>query len=114
MSRRHASRGLRRRFVESLESRRLLSAGALDLTFSGDGRANIVLSGGATMIAKDVAVQSDGKVVVVGTTAGTPAHQFVVARFNADGTQDMSFGPGGGGVNLTPALGAGTAVAVAI
>ena len=39
MSRGQASRRWYGRFVESLEPRRLLSAGAFDLTFSGDGRA---------------------------------------------------------------------------
>lgn len=70
--------------IELLESRRLLSAGQLDTTFGGAGivRDN-TLPGSAA-----IAVQADGKVV--------EATQFLqhisVARFNADGTPDVTFG----------------------
>jgi uncharacterized delta-60 repeat protein len=43
--------------------------------------------------ARGVAVQADGKVVVVGDAASPP--QAVVARYNADGTLDSTFGTGG-------------------
>jgi uncharacterized delta-60 repeat protein len=41
--------------------------------------------------ARSVAIESDGKIVV----GGTAAAQFVLARFNPDGTLDGSFGSGG-------------------
>jgi uncharacterized delta-60 repeat protein len=57
--------------------------------------------------AYDVEVQSDGKVVAVGSTNGDGA----VARYNADGTPDTSFGPAGTGRVVTnTANGAGADV----
>jgi len=42
----------------------------------------------------DMAVQTDGKVVVGGTDGMAPPH-WLVRRFNGDGTSDTSFGTGG-------------------
>src|SRR5439155_3407435 len=48
-----------------------------------------------------LALQTDGKIIVVGTTTYTlPAllfetSDFAIARYNADGTLDPSFGDGG-------------------
>jgi uncharacterized delta-60 repeat protein len=56
-----------------------------------------VANGGALDAMEGVAVQSDGKIVVAGHTS-TPKSifdDFVVARFNADGSKDTSFGTGG-------------------
>src|SRR5215475_1854566 len=39
--------------------------------------------------------QPDGKFVAVGSTVGNPFANFALARFNADGTLDASFGTGG-------------------
>src|SRR5688500_7802003 len=75
---------------ERLEARRLLAAGDADLTFSGDGRAMLDFPGQAVFI-NDLAVQPGGKVVV----AGAEGDRLAVARFNADGTVDESFGNGG-------------------
>jgi uncharacterized delta-60 repeat protein len=88
--------------VEWLEPRRLLAAGDPDLSFGVGGRAHTG-SGALTREAMDAVVQADGKTVVVGYDAptgttfvstDTPA-DFVVRRFNADGTPDVSFGAGG-------------------
>src|SRR5438552_10480412 len=75
-------------FLEPLE-RRLLLSGQLDLSFSGDGKAT--LDPGTTSDARDVAIQADGKVVVVGR-ASSNGNDFVVARFNTDGSPDTTFG----------------------
>jgi uncharacterized delta-60 repeat protein len=76
---------------ETLEVRRLLAAGDLDPTFSGDGKVSLDFPGGA-LISKDVAIQPlDGKSVVVGMRGDNAA----VARFNVDGSLDTSFGVGG-------------------
>jgi uncharacterized delta-60 repeat protein len=40
-----------------------------------------------------VAVQSDGKIVAAGSSRGTA---FLLARFNADGSLDQTFGTNGG------------------
>lgn len=63
--------------------------GSLDSSFDGDGR--VTAPGGE---ATDMAIQSDGKIVIVGIEdAALP--DFVLARFNTDGTPDTSFGSGG-------------------
>lgn len=83
--------------VETLESRMLLSAGDLDVSFAGNGKAAMTL-GDATITVRDVAMQSDGKMVVVGKG---PDDRFAVARLNVDGSPDTSFGPSESGLVLT-------------
>ena len=68
--------------------------GTLDTSFSGDGRKTTDFAGiddGAT----GVALQSDGKIVVVGRTGfGSPfgdSFDFAVARYNPNGSLDTSF-----------------------
>ncbi|CAN5453925.1 hypothetical protein BH09PLA1_BH09PLA1_19210 [soil metagenome] len=90
----------RQPFCETLETRQLLAAGALDKSFSGDGKATFDLGGGVIMTAADVAVQSDGKTVVVGASRDSATSQnfrAAVARFSLDGTPDKSFGNRGNG-----------------
>ncbi|RTQ49704.1 T9SS type A sorting domain-containing protein [Hymenobacter gummosus] len=67
-------------------------AGTLDASFGTGGRVlGTFLSTSGSDVAKDVIVQPDGKIVVAGqTNAGAE-----LARFNADGTPDTSFGTGG-------------------
>ena len=104
--------------IESLEPRRLLAAaGSLDTSFSGDGKATLSTTDALT--ANDVALQADGKTVVVGRStlnnAGTVTVQFAVARFNVDGSPDASFAVGGvARVQLSPVSGSfAQAVAIA-
>jgi uncharacterized delta-60 repeat protein len=73
--------------LESLESRRLLSAGGLDPTFGGG-----IIGNPFGFDARDVAVQSNGKVVLVGTRNS----DFAVGRLNSNGSIDTSFGGGDG------------------
>src|SRR5581483_1945492 len=77
--------------LELLEDRRLLSAGALDPTFDGDGTVRTDF-GYNLDAAFAVAVQPDGKVVAAGKrgTASGPT-DFAVARYNADGSLDTTF-----------------------
>ncbi len=83
--------------MEPLETRCLLSAaGQLDPTF-GQGGAMLVDYGVEAYTAQ-VALQQDGKIVAVGGTAtsDTPdGDDWSIARVNADGTMDTSFGTGG-------------------
>jgi uncharacterized delta-60 repeat protein len=72
--------------------------GALDLTFGADGKVVTDL-GEWPGSAADLVIQSDGKIVVVGTqnrndVAGLSG-DFVVVRYNPDGSLDTSFGSGG-------------------
>lgn len=75
--------------VEALESRCLLSAVTLDLTFGSAGKV-ITDHSGQSNSAFAVAM-SDGTILVAGTTDG----DFALARYNADGTLDMTFGDHG-------------------
>jgi uncharacterized delta-60 repeat protein/gliding motility-associated-like protein len=65
---------------------RLNADGSLDNTFDTDGLATINISGGNDII-KDVAIQSTGKIIVSGTSAG----KLIVLRLNSDGTRDTGF-----------------------
>ena len=67
--------------------------GALDTGFSDDGIVLAQPTAGAN-IGDSVLIQSDGKIIVTGY--GGSAHQdFVLMRFNSDGTPDTDFGFGG-------------------
>ena len=75
--------------------------GALDRTFSGDGRV-ITRVGQGEEAATSVAIQADGKIVAAGYT-DVPHEfgdtfgpgRFALARYRADGTLDSSFGGDG-------------------
>src|SRR5256886_4483411 len=71
--------------------------GDLDPTFGTDGKV-LTDFDHSTDIANAVAVQTDGKLVVVGTTYinnDFSNEDFAVARYNPDGTLDKTFGVGG-------------------
>ncbi|HUQ72085.1 MAG TPA: Ig-like domain-containing protein [Planctomycetaceae bacterium] len=68
------------------------SDGSLDTTFGGGGLAARFL--GVNFV-EDAAVQPDGKIVVIGSIDGH-GRDFAVARFNANGTPDTTFGGGDG------------------
>ncbi|MEP6511818.1 MAG: hypothetical protein ABJB02_09505 [Dokdonella sp.] len=79
---------------------RFTANGALDTSFSFDGRVTIDFGGNDLCHA--VAVQADGKIVVAGTTTPISGDldnsDFAVARLQSDGTLDTTFGPGTGKV----------------
>ncbi len=83
--------------LEWLEPRWALAAGDLDLTFSGDGLVVQDLGLGLDEEINATIVQSDGKILVAGitNTPGGADRDFMVARFNTNGTLDTSFGTGG-------------------
>ncbi len=86
-------RGEFRGLIESLESRRLLSAGGLDPSFGGDGSVEAGFPK-STAAGRDMAVQSDGKVVEVGSAEdSTGMNDLALVRYNTNGTLDTSFGP---------------------
>ena len=73
------------------------AAGDLDATFGIGGMVMTDLNR-STDIANAVAIQTDGKLVVVGTAYKQndfSDEDFVVARYNTDGTLDTTFGRGG-------------------
>jgi uncharacterized delta-60 repeat protein len=69
--------------------------GSLDPTFGGDGLV-IIDFAGRSNAAFGVAIQSDGRIVAVGDVEVTArVRRFAVARFDRDGTLDMTFGGNG-------------------
>ncbi len=69
---------------------RFLTSGAPDTTFGGDGRITTPLSSAG--IANAVVVQPDGKVVVAGGSLCPPdPGEFVLIRYNLDGSLDGTF-----------------------
>jgi uncharacterized delta-60 repeat protein len=71
---------------------RYRTSGALDTSFSGDGRQTTDF-GGELEQAAAVAVQTDGEIIVVGTTQANfrTDSDFALARYNRNGSLDTSF-----------------------
>lgn len=89
-------------FVTSSDSAisalRMNADGSLDTTFATGGRFLYNAVAGISERGYGVAVQSDGKIVLVGRS--NSPRQRIVIRLNADGTFDLSFGTNG--VFMTP------------
>ncbi len=74
--------------------------GDLDATFSGDGRVS-TLTSPDTFVARAVAIQPDGRIVVAGyscdtgTCGPTGDSSFRLVRYTRDGGLDTDFGAGG-------------------
>ena len=66
--------------------------GSLDTSFGTGGY--VLTDFGGNDVARGVAVQKDGKIVAAGFTL-LPKADFIIARYNADGSLDTSFGTGG-------------------
>jgi uncharacterized delta-60 repeat protein len=89
--------------------------GVPDESFGPSGKRTVAfdLGGNKNDVAFGLAVQADGKIVVVGSAQiDTTAFVYAVVRLNADGTPDATFGPGGkrtvaisGGVGVDQAHG---------
>jgi len=73
--------------------------GTLDMSFDGDGFVTADFSYGTTDELRGVAMQPDGKIVVVGYTGDALGsglqERLAVGRLNPDGSPDVSFGTGG-------------------
>ncbi|HEU4903753.1 MAG TPA: delta-60 repeat domain-containing protein, partial [Flavisolibacter sp.] len=61
---------------------RYLSDGTLDAGFSGDGKLTTSLGASGSTTGMDVAIQGDGKIVVVGSYNSN----MIVVRYNTDGS----------------------------
>ncbi len=78
---------------------RFTAEGQLDPSFSFDGLATIDFSGTAGVYAAALALQADGRIVVVGTTSldgSVGANNFAITRLTTVGELDTSFGTGTG------------------
>ncbi len=70
---------------------RYLADGTLDTSFSGDGKLTVNMAG-EDDFAEAVAIQPDGKIVVVGEAYnGSESYNVALLRLNADGSFDNSF-----------------------
>ncbi|HJT32975.1 MAG TPA: delta-60 repeat domain-containing protein [Pirellulales bacterium] len=102
-SRRRRSRHVQ---VEFLEQRSMLAAGVLDTTFGSGGVALTPIgTGNADLF--DMAIEPDGKLVAVGLAQG---QGYAVARYNADGSLDTTFGTSG--TEIIPSTGSAHRVAI--
>jgi uncharacterized delta-60 repeat protein len=66
--------------------------GSLDTSFNETGKVTTNFGGDGNAEGRSVAVQTDGKIVVVGYATAGSTEKFALARYNADGTPDTSFG----------------------
>src|SRR6266536_6168109 len=82
--------------------------GTLDSTFGSGGK--LTTDFGGFDVALGVALQADGKIVAVG--GGGSGSDFALARYNADGSLDASFGSGGMVTTDFGGFEAATAVAI--
>ncbi len=74
-------------------------SGDLDTTFNGSGFVTTSITS-ETEQASDLVIQPDGKIVVVGDARSGSNIDFVVVRYNADGTLDSTFDQDG--IVITP------------
>ena len=83
---------------------RYTTAGALDTAFDTDGKQSTSFTAGVFDVARAVATQSDGKIVVAGYALDSnTGNDFAAARYNTDGSLDTAFDTDG---KLTTNMGA--------
>ncbi|APV50814.1 hypothetical protein BWI17_14625 [Betaproteobacteria bacterium GR16-43] len=73
---------------------RYMPDGSLDTTFGNAGRVAVPF-GGTPSWNMDLALQGDGKILVLGTTISGGQYRGTVARFNGDGSVDGGYGSSG-------------------
>lgn len=73
---------------------RILPNGGFDPTFASNGWTTLAVSPGDDVLGS-IAIQSDGKIVVVGSKDHYPDYDIFVARFHTNGGLDNSFGNAG-------------------
>jgi uncharacterized delta-60 repeat protein len=81
--------------------------GSLDTSFGTGGKVTLAI-GSASDIANCVAILSNGKILVAGNSRAGIINRFALARFNANGTLDTSFGVNG---KVATTIGTGSASA---
>lgn len=73
---------------------RYLPGGGLDNSFDADGKQTISFGPGISRM-RAIAIQPDGKIVTGGTTVNGNSFDFALARYNTNGSPDITFGVGG-------------------
>ncbi|MBI2337080.1 MAG: hypothetical protein HYU97_10030 [Deltaproteobacteria bacterium] len=74
---------------------RYSSDGSLDTTFGTGGLVTTDFSGSSDDQARQMVLQSDGKIVVGGYSDAGGSGDFALARYSSDGSLDTTFGTGG-------------------
>ncbi|MCA9729538.1 MAG: hypothetical protein KC729_17760, partial [Candidatus Eisenbacteria bacterium] len=69
------------------------SDGSLDGSFDGDGKRSLILNGGGSM--RDILTQPDGRIVILGHSGPTDAHDLHLFRMSSTGALDFSWGGDG-------------------
>jgi len=72
---------------------RYTSNGTLDTTFGGTGI--VITDFGAEESVDDLVIQSDGKIIVEGKISNLGVSDFLLVRYNSDGSLDTTFGASG-------------------
>lgn len=76
-----------------IELSRFNSDGSFDNTFGTNG--TVVFDAGGEEMTSSAVLQSDGKIVVVGSTFISPKYRFFITRFNTNGSIDSTFNSNG-------------------
>ncbi len=97
---------------DSLVLFRYKSDGSLDSTYDNDGIVTGVVLPAQNQYPYSIALQSDGKTVIAGTSYGPTDNDFVVLRFDTTGSLDLSFD--GDGMTYTNFSGEDIAYGLAI
>ncbi|HMS83318.1 MAG TPA: DUF4347 domain-containing protein, partial [Nitrospira sp.] len=87
------------------------SDGSLDTTFGGGDGIVTTAIGTATEYGRDAAIQTDGKIVLVGSSWNGSNYDMALVRYNSDGSLDTGFGTGG---KVTTAFGSGDETAYGV
>lgn len=69
--------------------------GSLDLSFDVDGKLTTIIGTDYYDYGRSVAIQQDGKIIVVGESRNSSYNDFAVVRYNTDGSLDNSFSSDG-------------------
>lgn len=72
---------------------RYTTEGVLDTTFGANGK--VITNIGANDYAYAMQIQSDGKILVAGTSYVMGSNDYILARYTTDGSVDTSFGDNG-------------------
>lgn len=81
--------------VGNSKVQRFNANGTIDQSFGTSGQADFAFTGVVSNSPQGVAVQPDGRIVVVGFVSTNSRDDCAVARYNPDGTLDRTFGTGG-------------------
>jgi uncharacterized delta-60 repeat protein len=73
---------------------RYTAQGALDPSFGAGGKVTTAFGGDFEQVSA-LAIQPDGKIVAAGVSDANGSPDFALARYNANGSLDQSFGSGG-------------------